>query len=408
MLLALDDLSYRLEEEQVHPFWLGENDDAWVEEALEAMAEGAGHSLDVAEEIVRPRVVRIARERSVPARVALSLWALERSRWELRVDAPVTPSALREVAFELAAKHGAEQAVALSAARFRIHPEEVVAALFADRRGRRVLVAPETRTTAREAVVRYDLAVAQTLVARSMELEAYVRDDALGVITHAKRLGLVASFRKVVDALQLSVSGPLALFHETTKYGRALARLVPVLAGTPAWSLRAHVMLGDRSGWLSLDETGPLGRVHALPADADSGVARRIARALRLGGHDWRVESAELVEIDGAIAVPDFALVSARGRVLVDVVPFATPEYLARKLDVVRRLPGRMIVCVDERFAPASPGALVLRYRGVVDVTELVAAAERITSISGGAPSSAPACPSRRGASSPASGAAPP
>lgn len=390
MLLSVAELTYRLEEGRIEPFWLGPNDEGWVEEARLAMLAVAGLSVDEAEDVVRPRLAQLGRRFGLPARVLFALWALERRRWELRIASPVPPPVLRDVVFDLAATHPHDEALDLAAARFRVHPEEIVPALFADRRGRRLLVPPAEPSTAAATIVRYNLAVAEALVARSMEIEAFVRDDVARIVGTAKRLGLVAWCEQQGAAVRLSLSGPLALFHETTKYGRLLARFVPALASAPSWSLRAHVVLGEKSGWLELDDAGPLGRLHGLPGDAESSVGRRVARALRRGGHAWRVEDAELVHVDGAILVPDFALVTEGRRVLVDVVPFATPEHLARKVDLARKMRGRLLLCVAARFAPAEPMPFVMRYRGAVDAGDLVETAERIT---GGAWPSAQPCP---------------
>lgn len=396
MLLSVAELALRVEGGRVEPFWLGPNDEPWVEEARAAMLGASGLSVDEAEDVVRPRLAQIARRVAVPARVLFALWRLERRRWELRIASPVPPVVLRDVVFELAAQHSHDEALELAATRFRVHPEEIVPALFADRRGRRLLTAPAETASAADAVVRYNLAVAEALVARSMELDAFVRDDVARIVAFAKRLGLVAWCEAQGAGVRLSLSGPLALFHETTKYGRLLARFVPALVSAPSWSLRAHVVLGDKSGWLELDDGGPLGGLHAFPGDVESTVVRRLTRALRRGGHPWRIEDAEIVHVDGAMIVADFALVREGRRVLVDLVPFATPEHFARRLDLARKMRGRLLVCVDARFAPPEPAPFVLRYRGSVDARDLVAVAERLTA---DAWPSAPLSPALRGAS---------
>ncbi len=390
MPLSIAELTYRLEDGRVEPYWLGPNDEAWVEEARAAMLAASGLPVDEAEDAVRPRLAQLARRVAVPPRVAFALFSLERRRWELRIASPVPPVVLRDVVFDLAATRSYDETLELAATRFRLRPEEIVRALFADRRGRRLLVAPDEAPCAADAIVRYNLAVAEALVARSMEIEAFVRDDVARITGFAKRLGLVAWCEEEGPAVRLSLSGPLALFHETTKYGRLLARFVPALASAPAWSLRAHVVLGEKSGWLELDDAGPLGRLHAFPGDVESAVVRRLARALRRGGHGWRVEDAPVLHLDGTIVVPDLALVSGEHHVLVDVVPFATPEHLARKIDLARRMHGRMLLCVDARFAPPDPPPFVVRYRGSVEAAELVLAAERIN---GAASPSAQPCP---------------
>lgn len=391
MHLLFAETPYRIEDGRVEPFWLGPNDEGWVAEALEAVMQARGRSEDDAEAIVRPALARLARRIALPPRVPFALWALERRRWALVVDAPVAPAAVREVVFELAASRPHDEALSLAAARLRMPKEAIVPSLFADRRGRRVLTPPDARETPSDAIARYNLAVAQALVSRSMEIDAFVRDDVERVVLAAKRLGLVAWFSREGEAVRLSLSGPLALFHETTKYGRLLARFLPALASAPAWSLRANVVLGETSAWLDLDDAGPLGGIAAMPGDVESTAVRRIARALRRGRHPWRVEEAGIVHVEGAMLAPDFALASDAGRVLVELVPFATPEHVARAVELARRAGGRLLLCVDARFAPPEPLPFLVRYRGAPDAFDLALAADRIT---GRVWPSPPPCPS--------------
>ena len=51
------------------------------------------------------------------------------------------------------------------------------------------------------------------------------------------RYGLIAQIRRDDDATTLDVMGPLALFHSTMVYGRALAALVPLLVDHPRFEL---------------------------------------------------------------------------------------------------------------------------------------------------------------------------
>ena len=65
---------------------------------------------------------------------------------------------------------------------------------------------------------------------------------------------------------------------------------------------------------------------------------------------------------------------------LVEVVGYWTPEYLASKAEALRAVELPMVVCVDERHARGdfSPRPGILAYRGRVDASVLVAEAERI------------------------------
>ena len=107
--------------------------------------------------------------------------------------------------------------------------------------------------------------------------------------------------------------------------------------------------------------------------------ARGIARS------KLRRAKSEGVSCRRGLFYPDFTLVSARGRVLVEVVGYWTPEYLASKAEGLRAVEVPMVVCVDELHAcgDLSPRSGVLAYRGRVDASALVAEAERMLELGG-------------------------
>lgn len=100
----------------------------------------------------------------------------------------------------------------------------------------------------------------------------------------AKLLGLMMTFDEAADgAATMTLSGPMALFHDTVKYGNALARWFPALVATPGWSLRASIVLSGETLRFDLGADSPLPRAHAMPRAHDSRLAypttrRRFAR----------------------------------------------------------------------------------------------------------------------------------
>ncbi len=83
----------------------------------------------------------------------------------------------------------------------------------------------------------------------------------------------------------MSVSGPLALFHDTVKYGNALARWSPSLVTTQGWSLAARVLLGGETLLFNLDASAPAPRTHALSRAHDSQLEARLELDLSARHH---------------------------------------------------------------------------------------------------------------------------
>jgi predicted nuclease of restriction endonuclease-like RecB superfamily len=371
----------RLEGDRVVPTWLTSRDEVWLRGLVDEAEAFAGRSANAADERVREAVIPIARLHGAGARAVLGVWCVERRRWKKRVASKVPPEQVRRTVFGLAVNRPRSEALEEASRELGLAPAEIEDSLFADREGARVLVLPTNPPTPAELVERYNLALAQALLMRSFEVVAEVRASARRVVGYAKLHGLMATFESLDDGTKVTLSGPLALFHETTKYGRALAGFLPALAVTPAWSLAAQILLGGRRHELALDATAPLPRTHALPASSDSGVERRLAVDIRRLASGWELAREDtVVRVGSRLFYPDFTLVSARGRVLVEVVGYWTPEYLASKAEALRAVEVPMVVCVDERHARGdlSPRPGVLAYRGRVDASALVAEAERM------------------------------
>jgi predicted nuclease of restriction endonuclease-like RecB superfamily len=383
MLLPLDCVAYEVVGGRVLPTWLRAEDEPFVAAVLEAVWPLAGLSAGEAEIAADTALWQLTRRARLPRRVGEALWNIERRRWEVRVESPVEPEVLRDVLFELSARLGREEAIAEAARRLAIPSEVVVGSLFADRPSRRLLRPPPVRARPSDLMARYNLAIAQSLLARSMELSASIDGDRSAVVSAAKRDGLLVRFEASGDgdATAIEIAGPLALFHDTAKYGRSIARFVPALLAASRWSLCARVTLGSRSAELQLESEGAVAFPAVLPAAPDGRLARRVARKLRTVG--VRVDPAPgVLRAGSTLVVPDFAIEWSCRRVFVDVVPFATPEYLARKREAVAKIGHAMLVCVDERHAPLE-APWVVPYRREIDPWALYAAAQRLVGDAG-------------------------
>lgn len=391
----------RTGEGRIAPTWLTARDDVWLRELAAEAAASEGRRSDEANERIIELVGSVARRHGVGRRVVEAVWLVERRRWKTRVDSPLPPERIRQVVFELAAERPREEALATAARELALEPDVALGSLFADRARARRLVAPESQSSAAELSSAYNLTLAQALLARATEVVAVVRANVRAVVRYAKLLGLMTMFEEAPDgATRVTVSGPLALFHDTVKYGRALSRWFPSLVTTPGWSLEARVLAAGEPLLLALDGTAPLPRTHALPRASDSRLEARVERDVRALASPWRiVREAAVVHAGGRVFFPDFSLVCERGTVLVEVVGFWSPEYLEAKAALLRLASAPLLLCVDERHARGvlAEDPRVLPFRKKIDASRLVEACERL--LAGHAPASRSACavaPARR------------
>ena len=375
-------LSYRRGEGgEVIPTWLTAKDEVWLRELAAEADASEGRRSDDADDRILEHVTPIARRHGSARRVVEALWRIERRRWKSRVDAPVPPERIREVVFDLAVGRSRADCLATAATKLGIAVDAIVPSLFADRSGARRLVSPATPCSPTRLIESYNLALAQAFLARSTMVVAVVRANVRPVVGYAKLHRLMASFDEGSEGgTRVWISGPLALFHDTLKYGRALANWLPSLIATPGWSLEARVMLGEETLRLPLDATAPLPRTHAMARAHDSKLEARFERDLRRMSTPWSiVKESHVVRAGRRTFYPDFALTAAGRTVLVEVVGFWTPEYLAAKAELLRHATPPIVLCVDERHAhgPLATHPRIVPFRETIDVGAVLAACER-------------------------------
>jgi predicted nuclease of restriction endonuclease-like RecB superfamily len=191
---------------------------------------------------------------------------------------------------------------------------------------------------------------------------------------------LLATARARGNAVDLEISGPLALFHRTTVYGRALGSIVPHLAWCERFVLDARCDFGRGPAILRLQPPLLLPPAPA-PKRYDSALEARFAREMSKHAPHWRVlREPEPVDAGGHLAFPDFLLEhrdDSDRRWWVEIVGFWTSNYLRHKLATYRaaRLP-RVILCIDakrtveERDLPSD--ARIVRFTKSISPEEIL------------------------------------
>jgi predicted nuclease of restriction endonuclease-like RecB superfamily len=365
------------------PRYLRSRDEVWIRSAAGEYADLVGQPRAAVERAWADRIEPALRAAGASRFAALGVkHILDRAhRSEVRAAAP--PERIREIVFPLAARGGSrEEVFARAGEALGIAAGEVDAGLFADRAGAQILAAPRVDTSPGELALAYNLALVQGLLLRAERVRVDVTESVRAVVRYAKLRGLLATFTLSREGwTRMDASGPLALFRNTLKYGRALATFFPTLTATPTYRLQARCQLGRGSALVRVETGDPVPRVHALPRETDSAVERALVRDVRRLGTPWTIERETTVLRAGSrLFFPDFTLVRGDQRVLVEVVGYYTPEYLARKCESLRlaRAP-RLIVCVDDALDCGEGGfasTTVLRFRKRVDAARLLELAE--------------------------------
>ncbi len=381
-LLDLD-----LDGDTVRPRYVTTRGHLWVQALLDRLAACEGQP--------RPEVERRL-ERGPRQGESWFAWramcALMLRRHGFEVRACARPLLLRQALFCQAGiadpgepRHGV---LASAAATLEVSPRELERDLYADIPAARVLRPLAEPAGVDEVIEAYNLALAQGLARRAEQLRVTMEGNVKAVLrfAHLRRLLCLAEQDPNGGPVRLSISGPLSLFHHTTKYGNAMAAWLPVLVRAPRWRLEATCLVRDRRRTWRASHADPIGTTHRPVKRFDSVLERRFFRDLSRQAPHWEVlREADPVQIGRRVLCPDFTLVDpARGlRIPVEVVGYWTPEYLRNKWEVLQSLPpdSPWLVCLDENLAGAAgetpAGVPFFRFKKRIDVARFLAFVER-------------------------------
>jgi uncharacterized protein len=403
-LLSERDLPLRIIEERAFVDYLGPQDEPWLRVLLGEMARFEGRRRrELCERLSEPLPCEAPYfKRRAATRALLALWrrAPTGPATEARSKRPaqagktrptLRPAALRARLFNEAAVGEKRAAVLIdeTAAELGITREALLDLLFADLPGERPVRAPVPPPTPAEAALRTNLAIAQAVLMRASRVELRVEGGVRPIVRLAKLRGLLCTVVDVPEVGRpvLEISGPFSLFQHTMLYGRALSELLPHLAWCARFELRAACALRGRLATVSVESGDPIFPA-APPALYDSRLEERFARDVARLAPDWDLlREPEPLRSGTTLIFPDFLLrhrLHSERQILIEIVGFWTPEYLAAKLEKLRQadLPV-CLLCVDEDRACATadlpPHLPVVHFRRRIDAAAVLREVERLT-----------------------------
>jgi predicted nuclease of restriction endonuclease-like RecB superfamily len=315
-------------------------------------------------------------KRPVAVHVLSRLWGKTRT-------STVSPRRARAAVFVEAARSQAEPALVVGcvAAQLGVTATELTEALFGDLPGERLVARPAERLSAAELALRTNLAIAQAFLFRSAAVLVEMEGNARAVVRHAKLRGLICSVVSGGDGSRaaLEISGPYSLFRRTLLYGRALSEMLPLLVWCHRFRLRADCTIQGQRLMLQLRSGDPI-FPGQQPRLYDSKLEERFARDFRRIAPDWDVvREPEPVPAGDVLIFPDFALQHRHDgrRWLLEIVGFWTPQYVERKLALLRiaRLEN-LILCIDDARrcteAMVSVSSRVIPFRRRIDAVAVM------------------------------------
>jgi uncharacterized protein len=276
------------------------------------------------------------------------------------VVSPIPPSELRDRVYALSAisspsvEHSKATLATLASnlsqeLKHEIIPAQITQGLYADIPDNRIL----TEFTSPDSVAlihRYNLSQVQGVFYRASEITINAHRNVPGqyklLFRYLKLFQLMTYIEGDADrGFTIKVDGPTSLFKASTRYGLAIAKLIPAILHVTKWSLSATLQTKDfytgnlKIGRYSLTDKCGL-ETHYPPGKSyDSMLEAAFADRWEKLKTEWILErEVELLPIPGSVMIPDFRLVHPDGRnYILEIVGYWRPEYLQKKFAQVHK-----------------------------------------------------------------------
>lgn len=290
------------------------------------------------------------------------------------IVSPLQPPVLRQRVFALSAKSIPSPqttettllslSIALSQElNQEVLPTQIRQGLYADLQENRILTQfdyPEPEVL----LHRYNLSQMQGIFYRASQMTLTAHRNIPGqyklLFRYLKLFQLMTYIEGDADhGFTIIIDGPTSLFKPSTRYGLAIAKLLPALLHVTKWSLHATLQSRDpysgtqKTGRFSLNDSCGLVTHYPPGKPYDSMLEESFANRWNSLKTEWILErEVDLIPIPGSVMIPDFRLVHPDGRdYLLEIVGYWRPEYLQKKFAQVRKSQcDNLILAISERL----------------------------------------------------------
>ncbi len=327
-------------------------------------------------------------------------------RAEFEVVAQLPPDKVREQVFSAAAAYRRQLRAAGHRAPFRrdlvmeqvastlgVESETVSASMFADLKDENRMLRFDD-LGAQALIDRYNVALAQAVLLRSVLLKAEVRGEGPA---RYRQLFRWLKFHRLLYRVegsmragyQIQIDGPMSLFSSTTKYGLQMALFLPALLQCQDFRLDAELRWGPKREprWFHLESSDALVSHYReagqyVPAEVSAFLDR-----FRQIAPDWEVsEFSEVIELGReAVWVPDYRFLHrpTDTDVYVEILGFWKRSSLDRLLRLLpQHGPPRYVLAVSDRLKVDEESldeltGPVLRFKEIPNAPEFLGLLER-------------------------------
>ncbi|MEP6489702.1 DUF790 family protein [Microcoleus vaginatus GB2-A3] len=292
----------------------------------------------------------------------------------LEVISPLEPSELRQRVFALSARSTpSPQSTQLTLEKVatelsqelnrEVFPHEISTGLYADLNENKILT-EFNPPTPENLLHKYNLSQVQGIFYRASQVQLTAHRNDPGeyklLFRYLKLFQLMTYIEGDADhGFTLTIDGPTSLFKPSTRYGLALAKMLPALLHVTKWSMHSTLHTKDpfsgvlKTGKFTLNSDCGLVSHYPPGKPYDSMLEAAFAERWNSTKTEWQLErEVDLIPIPGSVMIPDFRLVHPDGRVfLLEIVGYWRPEYLQKKFAQVQKSEcDNLILAISERL----------------------------------------------------------
>jgi len=268
---------------------------------------------------------------------------------------PLPPAELRQRLFaqgpvfsttQLLQQQARTEVMQTLARELAISPEQLEAALFADRPVAALLTDIGPDWTPEGLLARYNLELARGVLYWASHVRIEVHGGYKDLWKYIKFFKLMFWIQSQEDGYIVDLDGPISPFVSATlRYGRQFAAFLPALLLCERWNMVA--MVRSPQTWsmatYRLDASAELQSHFKQSGLFDSRLEADFAHEFeeKFGSQrgQWVLtREDEVLNLGSTVMIPDFAMTHkrTRQRVLIELVGFWHPDYLRRKVEKVR------------------------------------------------------------------------
>ena len=188
---------------------------------------------------------------------------------------------------------------------------------------------------------RYNVAQLQAALYRAETMTIWASDDFKTVLRYAKLARLLHEIKKIGPSkYEMILSGPVSILHESRRYGVNFAKFLPALLACKGWQMSATIKTPwNTTAKLNLSEKDGFSSHLPPPDEFDSSVEEVFAIKFGTERDGWQlIREGEILYENQTTFVPDFVFRHNDGtEVLMEIIGFWTPEYLAHRRETLRK-----------------------------------------------------------------------